>query len=203
MKNLSTLQNMPWVCLGDFNEVPRPDEHEGVGQRSNAQIKAFLDAVDACMLLDHSYLRPFWTFEKKVTVGSFTRVRLDRALIIADLQARFSPVDLFHLTVATSDHNPIFVNLNREQMHNQRARTFRYEVMWDTHPDLKTAVQAGWDLNSHNPRVCVVRANLEALGRNLGAWSKSMFGSVKGEIRTLKEWDHLRNDAARQGLSHA
>ena len=36
LKNISTSSSLPWLCLGDFNEVLRPDEHEGVGQRSNA-----------------------------------------------------------------------------------------------------------------------------------------------------------------------
>ena len=38
LKNISTLSTLPWLCIGDFNEVLRPNEHEGVGQRSNAQI---------------------------------------------------------------------------------------------------------------------------------------------------------------------
>ena len=40
-ENTSTLSSLPWLCMGDFNEVLRPEEHEGVGQRSNAQIQAF------------------------------------------------------------------------------------------------------------------------------------------------------------------
>ena len=38
LKNISTLSSLPWLCIGDFNEVLRPDEHEGVGERSNTQI---------------------------------------------------------------------------------------------------------------------------------------------------------------------
>ena len=52
LKNISSSSNLPWLCVGDFNEVLRPDDHEGVGQWSNAQIQAFRDAVDVCMLLD-------------------------------------------------------------------------------------------------------------------------------------------------------
>ena len=52
--------------MGDFNDVLRPDEHHGIGQRSNAQIQAFHDVLDVCMLLDLGYKGNFWTFEKKV-----------------------------------------------------------------------------------------------------------------------------------------
>ena len=41
LKGLATLNNLPWLCVGDFNEVLRPDEQVGVGERSNAQIQGF------------------------------------------------------------------------------------------------------------------------------------------------------------------
>jgi len=28
LKNISTLRSLPWLCMGDFNEVLRPEEHE-------------------------------------------------------------------------------------------------------------------------------------------------------------------------------
>ena len=36
LKNISTISSLPWLCLGDFNEVLRPEEQEGIGERSNA-----------------------------------------------------------------------------------------------------------------------------------------------------------------------
>lgn len=89
LKNISTTSNLPWLCLGVFNEVLRLEEHDGVGQRSNAQIQAFRDAVHICMLLDIGYSGQFWTFEKKVVGGTYTRCRLDRALVSSDWHARF------------------------------------------------------------------------------------------------------------------
>ena len=72
MKNISTLNALPWLYLGDFNEVLRPTEPKGTGTRSNARIQAFRDATDVCMLLDIGYKGPFWTFEKKVAGGTYT-----------------------------------------------------------------------------------------------------------------------------------
>ena len=80
MKNISSLNNLPWLCIGDFNEVLKHDEHDGIGSRSQAQIQGFRDAVDVCGLVDLGFKGTRWTFEKKVTGGSYTRVRLDRAL---------------------------------------------------------------------------------------------------------------------------
>ena len=65
LKNISSSCNLPWLCLGDFNEVLRPEEHEGVGQRSNAQIQSFREVVDVCMLLDIGYNGRFWTLKRR------------------------------------------------------------------------------------------------------------------------------------------
>jgi hypothetical protein len=65
--------------MGDFNEVLRQEEHEGVGQRTKAHMDGFRDAVDVCGLQDLGYVGRTWTFEKWVADGSFYRVRFDRA----------------------------------------------------------------------------------------------------------------------------
>lgn len=66
LKDISSCSPLPWLCLGDFNEVLHPEEHIGIGKRHNAQIQGFTDAVDICMLLDLGYSGNVWTFEKKV-----------------------------------------------------------------------------------------------------------------------------------------
>jgi exonuclease III len=80
LKFIRSSSPYPWVCLGDFNEVLHRHEHEGVQERIHAQIAGFRDAVDVCGLHDLGYEGTRWTFEKKVTGGSYCRVRLDRAL---------------------------------------------------------------------------------------------------------------------------
>jgi hypothetical protein len=74
----------PWMCIGDFNEVLHQSEHEGVRQRSLAQIAGFGEMVDVCGLRDLGCEGRSWTFEKKVAGGSYCRVRLNRALESAD-----------------------------------------------------------------------------------------------------------------------
>jgi hypothetical protein len=81
----------------------------GVNDRSNTQIQAFRDTIDICELLDLGFEGNPWTFEKRVTCGSFCRVRLDRALTTASWCSRFPLAVLKHLTGVTSDHSPIFL----------------------------------------------------------------------------------------------
>jgi exonuclease III len=41
MKRIKASSPLPWVCIGDFNEVLHQHEHEGVVDRSLAQIASF------------------------------------------------------------------------------------------------------------------------------------------------------------------
>lgn len=175
---------MAWVCIGDFNEVLRHDEHDGVGMRSQSQIQGFRDAVDVCGLADLGFSGTRWTFEKKMTGVTYTRVRLDIALGSVEWCQLFPQAGVKHLTTATSDHTPILLSLAPAQGRKE-DRMFRYEVMWDMHEELKPTVQSAWEPNGHNLTVEEVRRNLDDLARNLGDWSRTTFGSVRGEIRKL------------------
>lgn len=130
MKNLATLHDLPWLCIGDFNEVLRSDENDGIGQRNQAQVQGFHDAIDACGLVDLGFQGRPWTFETKVAGGSFTRVHLDRALGSAEWCAQFPLATVEHLAAATSDHLPIFLKLDTTDDHRKIEKEFWYEVMW-------------------------------------------------------------------------
>lgn len=76
--------------------------------------------------------------------------------------------------------------------------------MWDSHAELKPTVRSAWESEGNNQTASGIRAKLDALAHNLGDWSKSTFGSVRGEIRRLKkELERLRSEVPRVGPSHA
>jgi hypothetical protein len=89
LKFIKSSSPLPWMCIGDFNEVLHQHEHEGVAERSLAQMAGFREAVDVCELGDLGYIGNSWTFEKRVVGSSFCRVRLKRALATAAWSERF------------------------------------------------------------------------------------------------------------------
>jgi endonuclease/exonuclease/phosphatase family metal-dependent hydrolase len=52
LKYFRSSNDLPWLCIGDFNEVLRSEEHVRVAERSGSQIAAFREAVDICSLCD-------------------------------------------------------------------------------------------------------------------------------------------------------
>jgi exonuclease III len=45
MKDIASTSSLPWLCLGDFNEVLHADEHEGVGHRTLTQMQGFREMI--------------------------------------------------------------------------------------------------------------------------------------------------------------
>jgi hypothetical protein len=152
--------------------------------------------VDICNLIDLGYTGEFWTWEKKVTGGSYTRVRLDRALGSAEWSAQFLLACITHVNVATSDHRALLLQFDDEAEVTQRGPIqFRYETMWERHEDLKPLVTSGWNSTGGGATVSDVRGKLRSLSHQLGRWGVDTFGSVRKEIKKLKnELDLLRSD---------
>jgi hypothetical protein len=76
LKFIKSYSDLPWVCIGDFNEVLHRSELNGVQERSNAQMASFREMVDVCGLLDLGFKGRSWTFEKKVAGGPIARLDL-------------------------------------------------------------------------------------------------------------------------------
>ena len=53
LHGIAGTSNEPWVVIGDFNEVLHAHEHDGIGQRSQAQMDSFRDAIDTCSFVGY------------------------------------------------------------------------------------------------------------------------------------------------------
>lgn len=137
MARLRGESTLPWLCIGDFNEILRREEQIGPNERDEAQMAGFREAIDLCNLADIGYIGFDWTFEKKVQGGQYCRVRLDRALASPDWSSMFPYASLRHLQAAKLDHSPIVLCNELDSVNNGIAinKPFQYERMWETHED--------------------------------------------------------------------
>ena len=159
------------MCLGDFNEVLIAHEHEGAGQRRQAQMDGFRDALDVCALEDLGYQGRAWTFEKKTSGGAYCRVRLDRAVASNDWIALFPHATLFHETAATSDHAPIRLQLEPQNTMHTSKKIFRYELYWEKHAEYKDALNQLWTGEPGAVTVAALNRKLQNLSVSLKQWS--------------------------------
>jgi hypothetical protein len=72
LRDLHSRSSMPWLVMGDFNEILHSFEQEGGGVRPQHYMQAFRDALKDCNLLDYGYVGHKFTWH-----GGRIRERLD------------------------------------------------------------------------------------------------------------------------------
>jgi exonuclease III len=205
LKYIKSSSDLPWVCMGDFNEVLNQSEHVSVRERSQAQIAGFREMADVCGLCDLGYEGYSWTFEKKVAGGSYCRVRLDRALATAEWSNRFPMATVQNMAAASSDHGPILLTWAKKQDRAQRGkRKFKYELMWESHDEFSPMMSNAWQAEGVATNLRDLQRKLHVVSDQLGHWDKNTFGNVRLELSNLnKELDRLQSEPGRLGPSHA
>jgi hypothetical protein len=191
--------------MGDFNEVLHREEHVGVQERSLAQIAGFREMVDVCGFQDLGFVDRTWTYEKKVSGGSWCRVRLDRALATTEWCARFPWAELQHLTSAASDHGPILLRWRHTQEQRRRkTKAFKYEMMWERHEEFAAMFTQSWQQRWKARTLKEMVEKLTAVAGKLSAWGAGSFGHVGKELKRLRaELEEIQSDPLRAGPSYA
>lgn len=137
--------NLPWMCIWDFNEVLRREEHVGPNERDVSHMGGFRNVVDLCGLESWWYRlhQCGLDLREKSQRWEYCPVRLDKALATSSWSSIFPLALVCHLLTAKSDHSPIVLCNEVEAAKRRLAvdRSFRYEAMWHTHPEFLAMVE--------------------------------------------------------------
>lgn len=83
---------MPWVIIGDMNEILYSFEKEGGNERQERFMQAFRETLEDGNLSDHGYTGDKFTWHR-----GLIRERLDRALVNEGWNLMFLLAKLEHL----------------------------------------------------------------------------------------------------------
>ena len=158
IKSLHLTASLPWLCVGDFNEILWSHEKLGLGPRQEGCMKAFCNALDECGLKDLGYLGDKFTWKGK-RQGGMVFERLDRA--VANNQWSFlNPgMAIHHLNTHSSDHKPIVIT--PEGIILKLNRPFKFEKMWLSDGGCNWTVKDAWGLSSPEASMAVVAGKLK------------------------------------------
>ena len=140
-------------------------------------MEGFREAIDVCGLADLGFEGRSWTYEKKVTDGSYCRVRLDRALAMADWSERYPLATVRHLTAAASDHGPILLSWRPDESSSNKRKNFKDEVMWETHDRFSSMLKETWE-ETEPTSVHDLQRKLKEVSGHLQRWDRMTFGNV-------------------------
>lgn len=130
LRRLNTSSHMPWMVVGNFNEIMFSFEKKGGRIHNEWNIVRFREVLSKCNLSDVSFTGKWFTWERGRLLSNNVRERLDKGVANQAWWSFFSKHSLKHLTHAMSDHCPIQVELGiREEGHKQKKH-FNFNASW-------------------------------------------------------------------------
>ncbi|XLR45110.1 hypothetical protein S83_029770 [Arachis hypogaea] len=134
----------PWVLIGDFNEIADPTEKKGGSKNNSQECRRFKERMDECKLMDLWFIGNKYTWKGAARDG-LERVfkRLDKALSNLDWRITFSEARIKVLPRINSDHHHLLARTCPNRI-DTGIKPFRYEAMWEAHPEFKNYVKASW-----------------------------------------------------------
>ena len=97
LKGISTFSNLPWICIGDFNEVLDASEQFGGNVWEEWKMDGFREAVDDCRLDDLGNIGLPYTWDNRQQGMNNVKVRLDRGLCDEKFQESFDNTSVLHV----------------------------------------------------------------------------------------------------------
>ncbi|XP_074313444.1 uncharacterized protein LOC141648616 [Silene latifolia] len=142
LRVLKTQSVLPWVCLGDFNEILYSTKMKGVS-RAQWQMNNFHAAVDECGLRDIRWEGYQFTFDNGQAGDDNRQSMIDRAMCTDAWLDLFPYAKLLHLDREWSDHAPIKLLLYSRNSTEGPKKSFRFEQIWIGEEGCEEAVVRG------------------------------------------------------------
>jgi hypothetical protein len=182
--------DLPWLCIGDFNEVLSAEEHFGGNQRDNWQIAQFQDVVADCGFSDLGFSGLPYTWDNRQEADRNVMVRLDWALGDPKFIECFGGANVVHVPTVFSNHSALLVEVKEDAHRGSRqrkVRPFHYENMWQRHEAYTDFVNQSWDCCSDSVGLDGLAKKLASLQGAFRSWDMDVFGSIRGNLKKLRE----------------
>ena len=187
LRHLHSRYSMPWVCIGDYNEILSSDEKQGRLPKAQALMQAFRSALLQCNLIDLGYVGNDFTWNNGRHGDAYVQQRLDRACAIVEWRELFPHCRVTHLQVSYSDHDPIFFTTNAPNNSVRRKRIpHRFEEKWAAHPECEWIIQQAWNQPTpYGSPMFKLFEKIKNCRTSLIVWARFAFGNNRAKIEEM------------------
>ena len=102
LESLGQTNHLPWLCIGDLNEITNQSEKAGGCLRPTRQMDRFRTAIHHCNFIDLGYVGSPFTWSRNHPVEGRIHIRLDRALANMTWKALFPNAIVHHVSMLSS-----------------------------------------------------------------------------------------------------
>ena len=137
---------MPWLYVGDFNEITRAHEKLGGRLRSSKQMEDFRDVLDECGFQDLGFSGNKFTWCNGHGEGHTVWERLDKAMGMVEWMDMFPASKVVHLESVSFNHKPLKIYL--AGIPKRINKPWRFEKMWMEDEGCREVVEDAWSYDS-------------------------------------------------------
>lgn len=129
LKNLAMANPLPWMVMGDFNDILHPNEKRGGNPQPRHLIEGFKEAVESSGLSEFRFQGYQYTWERSRGTPNWIEAKLDRILVSDAWREIFEDAKANSLEVSRSDHMPLFIDITPSYP-TIRKHKFHFENLW-------------------------------------------------------------------------
>ncbi|MBA0626339.1 hypothetical protein Godav_004020, partial [Gossypium davidsonii] len=191
LRRLGQDQDVPWMVIGDFNEILSSFEKKGGRLRSARQMGEFRSVLEDCSLYDVGYNGRWFTWERGRFLSSNLRERFDREVANLAWLSLYPNFSLDHLNYSFSDHCPLLLNTMGRVLYkiNRSSSPFRFEAKWFLDDAFEEVVKRGWK-DHQDPTDEILGEIMEVqLGLNFEADKEEVYWAQRTRLNWLQYGD--------------
>ena len=122
LRHLHSQHSVPWVCVGDFNEILTSEEKQGGLPKSLNLMQDFRASLLHCGLVDLGFQGNIFTWNNGRHGEEFVQERLDRACATDGWRELFPYYRVTNIQASYSDHVPILITTQNTNQHGRRKK---------------------------------------------------------------------------------
>ena len=199
LRNLNGQSSLPWLCVGDFNEILKSHEKLSGRLQPYRQMLLFREALVECGLYDLSFIGKKFTWLKHYPNGGSIWERLDRAVFSAVWFSLFPATKVRTLSCVSSNHSPIFIL--PDGIAPKKQKPWRFEQLWLENEGCHDSVAAAWKEVSWGSPMVEVMTKIENCQNHLRKWSKNSVCNISKTLLGKKKSLEVAEAAAMRGGS--
>ncbi|XP_019171492.1 PREDICTED: uncharacterized protein LOC109167042 [Ipomoea nil] len=184
IRTLAGKSNLPWVMIGDFNDLLYQAEKRGGNPHPLSLLHGFGETIEECGLAQMPMMGYPFTWEKGKGTPNWIEERLDKVLTSQSWRDIVPDASVQNILTRKLDHSALFLGiLNlRERMGGLR-RGFRFEMAWLHDEGCRDVVEKAWDEGAGRG----LQECISICGNRLSRWGGERFHKFGERIRNLRK----------------
>lgn len=176
---------MPWLCLGDFNDLLRPDEKQGGGEMLSSTSRGLMSFMTSMNFVDIGFVGSKYTWCNKRPGLANIQERLGRGISNIPWRVAYENAIIHHYPLTNSDHVPLVLPLYGMECSVPKA--FKFKIFWIRDVSCMGVVAAAWSQRRGKSLALLLFQKIRDTWFALRKWNKLKFGNIKQSLRLVKD----------------